>query len=156
MQVYPATLQYFHKGTANIFSIFWFATLVTLGVDSLFAIVEGITTLLADIARLQSVKKETIALYVCICGFMGSVIYVSEIGRYFLDVVDHYTLSYVLILVGAAEAYVIAWVWGWFSCEPRIGALCAPRPFLHACMHCACTCLAPFVDIVDRPRSQLE
>ena len=126
MQIYPATLQYFGKGTGNVFSIFWFATLATLGVDSLFAIVEGVTTLLTDIARLHKVPKETVALYVCICGFMGSVIYVGEIGRYLLDIAEHYTLNYVLILVGAAESYVVGWVWGWDDCQPRIGTLCAP------------------------------
>jgi SNF family Na+-dependent transporter len=131
VQVYPATLQYLGKGTANIMSIFWFGTLATLGIDSLFAMVEGVVTLLTDTRRLAHYSRETVALWVCMLGFMGSTIYVSEISRYFLDIVEHYVLNYTLIFVGALQAYAVSWVWGWPECQARTGTLCAtPRPAL--------------------------
>jgi hypothetical protein len=43
VQVYPATLQYLGQGTSNIMAIFWFGTLLMLGIDSLLAMVEGAT-----------------------------------------------------------------------------------------------------------------
>jgi hypothetical protein len=42
MQIYPAAMQYFDKGSANILSVLWFLMLSLLGIDSLFAMVEGV------------------------------------------------------------------------------------------------------------------
>ena len=41
LQVYPATMQYLGAGSANVLSIMWFGTLYLLGIDSMFAMVEG-------------------------------------------------------------------------------------------------------------------
>lgn len=40
-QVYPSTMQYLGEGGANVLSIMWFGTLYLLGIDSMFAMVEG-------------------------------------------------------------------------------------------------------------------
>lgn len=45
MQVYPTTMQYITRGWANVLSIMWFITLFLLGIDSLFALTEGVRTL---------------------------------------------------------------------------------------------------------------
>jgi hypothetical protein len=45
VQVYPATMQYLDKGSANLLSILWFAMLFLLGIDSMFAMVEGMRLL---------------------------------------------------------------------------------------------------------------
>ena len=44
LQMYPATLPSFGKGTANIMGVFWFSSLLLLGIDSLFAMVEGVSS----------------------------------------------------------------------------------------------------------------
>lgn len=66
-------------------------------------------------------RKQTVALVVCVVGFMGSVIFVSDLGLWLFDAVQHIAVNYALILTGALEAYVIAWCWGWSEIEARTG-----------------------------------
>ena len=70
-------------------------------------------------------RKEAIALWVCTLGFMGSVIFVSDLGLYLFDAVAHIAINYALILTGALEAFVVGWVWGWTETEARTGTWCA-------------------------------
>lgn len=46
-------------------------------------------------------------------------------GLALLDTFDHYTINYALFLTGAAEAYVISWVWGWRETADKCGTMCA-------------------------------
>jgi SNF family Na+-dependent transporter len=103
-------MQYLGKGSGNILSIVWFGTLFLLGIDSMFAIVEGISTIITDTPRFAHIAKESVALWMCILGFLCSVAFVTDIGYYLVDTFDHYLLNYGLIAVGAMEAYTVAWV----------------------------------------------
>lgn len=133
MQVYPASLQYLSRGGANILSIMWFGMLFLLGIDSMFAMVEGVATVLTDTPRFRHVRKEQIAAITCVLGFLGSVAFISDLGFALLDIFDHYIINYGLFLTGALEAYAVAWVWGWYEISKKCGQRCA-----HACSICTC------------------
>ena len=124
MQVYPASLQYLSKGGANILSIMWFGMLFLLGIDSMFAMVEGVATVLTDTPRFRHVRKETVAAVKCVLGFLGSIAFISDIGFDLLDAFDHYIINYGLFLTGALEAYVVSWVWGFYEIEQKCGWRC--------------------------------
>jgi SNF family Na+-dependent transporter len=126
--VYPAALQFLDSGSACFFSIVWFLTLFLLGIDTLFALDEGITTIILDMPRFKSCCKEVITLMMCITGFLCSMVYVSDIGVYLFDIVDHTAINYTLIIVAALEALMVGWLWAWPEMQSRTGTACAPPP----------------------------
>ncbi|MCB1149364.1 MAG: sodium-dependent transporter, partial [Chlamydiia bacterium] len=95
---------------APFFAFFFFLMLLTLGIDSLFSLVEGITQTLLD--RWPSVGKENMSLYVCVFCFFGGLIFTTTAGIYFLDISDHYVTSYGLVLVSLLEALAVGWYHG--------------------------------------------
>ena len=153
VQVYPATMQYLTKGGANVLSLMWFGVLWLLGIDSMFAMVEGVATVITDTPRFKHLRKvrfthcfsvacstlahfacavyiaavtrphnaeysvlagimcemsqlatarqcflhslqEIVALVTCMCGFIASIAFITDIGFYLLDQFDHYILNY--------------------------------------------------------------
>lgn len=79
-QVYPATMQFVGKGGANVLSILWFFTLWLLGIDSMFAMVEGVATVITDTPRFCHLRKETVAMWTCMLGFICSIAFITDIG----------------------------------------------------------------------------
>lgn len=65
-------------------------------------------------------------MQVCSIGFLAGLIYVSDIGIYMVDLVDHIAVNLTLMLVGTLQAYTVAWVWGWQEISARTGVTCAP------------------------------
>ena len=65
-------------------------------------------------------------MQVCSIGFLIALIYISDIGIYMVDLVDHVAVNLTLMLVGALQAYTIAWVWGYQEISARTGSACAP------------------------------
>ena len=93
-----------------------------------------------------------VALFTCVIGFLASIIFISDIGFAMLDVFDHYILNFALMLTGALEAYVVAWVWGWQEIRYRCGFKCVPITMLLSALstgfpgpwsasHCSVVCV---------------
>ena len=85
--------------------VFYFC-LITLAIDSLFSIVEGSSTAIADKFRLD--KKKTTTVLCLIEGVLG-LIFVTGAGLACLDIVDNFVNSYTLILTGIFEVVVVGW-----------------------------------------------
>jgi len=85
--------------------VFYFC-LITLAIDSLFSIVEGTSTAIADKFRLN--KKKTTTVICAIEGVLG-LIFVTGAGLACLDIVDNFVNSYTLILTGIFEVAVVGW-----------------------------------------------
>jgi len=95
---------------APFFAIFFFLTLLLLGIDSLFSLVEGITTTLHD--HWPKARKEDLTLYVCTLCFFGGLIFTTTAGVFYLDLADHYITSYGLVGVSLVQALIIGWYHG--------------------------------------------
>ena len=76
---------------AQIWCILFFFTLFLLGIDSAFALIEGLITMIEDSAKFQKVSRVAICSSVCFVGALCGLIYASDIGLSFLDKVDLYT-----------------------------------------------------------------
>lgn len=85
--------------------VFYFC-LITLAIDSLFSIVEGISTAVSDKFRLNK-RKTTLSL--CGIGLVLGLIYVTGAGLAWLDIVDNFINSYTLIFTGILEVIVVGW-----------------------------------------------
>ena len=106
--IYPqAIIKLSDSGAVNmIFAFIFYFCLITLAIDSLFSIIEGVSTAISDKFHLN--KKRT-TLTLCIIEGVISLIYVTGAGLAVLDIVDHYINSFTLILTGILEVVVAGW-----------------------------------------------
>ena len=106
--VYPqAIVNLTNMGWLNaLFGAIFYLMLITLAIDSAFSIVEGVSAAVADKFHI-SPKKVTIS--VCaICGVI-SIIFTTQAGLAWLDIVDNWTNQINLILIGILECIAIGW-----------------------------------------------
>ena len=108
---YPEAISNLPGGTTSIiiFGLLFFLMLFTLGLDSAFSIVEGIVAGLVD--KFNWSKRKT-TLGVCLVGFLGSLIFATKGGLYWLDITDHFVNDFNLIIIGIFECFVVGWIFG--------------------------------------------
>jgi len=94
---------------ATIFSMIFFLVLIIIAYDGAFSLVEAINTVVVDKTK---IRREYIALVVCILGLLAGLIFTTNAGLYFLDIIDHFVNSYALIVVGILECLAVGWVFG--------------------------------------------
>lgn len=106
--IYPqAIVKLSDSGVFNmLFAFVFYFCLVTLAIDSLFSIIEGISTAVSDKFKLDK-KKTTLAI--CIIEGVISLIYVTGAGLAVLDIVDYFINSYTLLITGVLEMVVAGW-----------------------------------------------
>ena len=90
-----------------IFAFIFYFCLITLAIDSLFSIIEGISTAISDKFKLE--KKKT-TLIICIIEGIISLIYITGAGLAVLDIVDYFINSYTLIITGILEMIAAGWL----------------------------------------------
>mmetsp|Transcript_19144 Transcript_19144/g.21472 ORF Transcript_19144/g.21472 Transcript_19144/m.21472 type:complete len:155 (-) Transcript_19144:336-800(-) len=52
-----------------------------------------------------------IAAIICTMGFILSLTFCSDIGYILLDVVDHYTTTYIMISIGILQCLAVGWIY---------------------------------------------
>lgn len=106
--IYPqAIVNISDSGVFNmIFAFIFYFCLITLAIDSLFSIIEGISTAVSDKFGLN--KKKT-TLTICIIEGVISFIYVTGAGLAILDIVDYFINSYTLLITGVLEMLAAGW-----------------------------------------------
>ncbi len=105
---YPTIISQLPFG-APFFGVVFFLMLLTLGVDSAFALVEGFATPLKDATGWKHIK---VVLWLCVIGFVTGIVYTTRGGYYWLDIVDHYISDYGLVTIALAECIVVGWMFG--------------------------------------------
>lgn len=104
----------------GVFSFVFFAALLTLGIDSAFSLIEAVVTAIAD--KFKSISRHTVLVWTCIVGGVISLLFVTEGGLYWLDIVDHWMNSYGLVGVGLAQALLITLAIGTGNLRKEINA----------------------------------
>ncbi len=92
------------------FSAVFFLTLLLLGIDSAFSVVEAVTITILDTT--QRWTSNTLSLLICGSACLAGVIFTTRAGLYFLDIVDHFVTNYNLIIVGILQAILAGWLYG--------------------------------------------
>ncbi|MEG2361173.1 MAG: sodium-dependent transporter [Christensenella sp.] len=108
---YPQALSAFPGGqiTGVVFSLMFFIMLFALAIDSLFAIVQTVSTAVSDKFKLKPRK----ALYgTCIACFILALLFATNAGMYWLDIVDHFVNECNLLLMGVFETVAVGWFFG--------------------------------------------
>lgn len=100
---------------APLWAILFFLMLLTLGLDSQFAMLETVITALTDEFELNKKHKHgKIIMTACLCIFMFLVglPQCTRAGVFVMNLFDWYSAGYSLIIVAFFEVVGIAWIYG--------------------------------------------
>jgi NSS family neurotransmitter:Na+ symporter len=92
----------------GLFSVMFFVTLLTLGIDSAFSIVEAIT---AAVMEKFNLSRHMALLIVCILGFGGGLVFCTQNGDPYLTATNKF-IDYAMIAVALALCIIIGWFFG--------------------------------------------
>ncbi|XP_011633124.1 LOW QUALITY PROTEIN: sodium- and chloride-dependent glycine transporter 1 [Pogonomyrmex barbatus] len=97
---------------APVWSVLFFIMLLTLGLDSQFALMETVTTAILDgIPSLRNYKI-WVVLGVAVIGYAGGIIFTTNAGMYWLQLMDKYAANWSVLLIAIIECILVAWVYG--------------------------------------------
>ncbi|XP_052678713.1 sodium- and chloride-dependent glycine transporter 1-like isoform X1 [Crassostrea angulata] len=108
--VYPEAIQSLPLPT--LWSILFFLMLITLGIDSQFAMLESVLTGIVDYFPGLRSKKTLVMLVISIVFYILGLPMTTPGGMYILQLMDHYVASWSLLIVGLTEVLVISYVYG--------------------------------------------
>jgi solute carrier family 6 GABA transporter-like protein 1 len=115
-----------------------FFNLFLLGIDSAFGFTEGVVTVLLDTTFLQHLPKWKVTAAVCLVGWLLSLMYATDAGLNFLDVIDFY-INFVMLFVGFGETFSAGWVYGHKKMIDNCGA---PAVFSYMIANFGCVIVA--------------
>jgi len=101
---YPKAISLLPHG--HLFGFLFFLLLIIAGISSTISIIEAFTSAILDKFALP--RKRVITV-LCVLGFCGSLLFTTNAGVLWLDIVDHFLNQYGLITVGILEALVLGW-----------------------------------------------
>lgn len=102
--VYPQAISLLPRMN-SLFGFLFFLTLVLAGLTSSMSIVEALAS--STIDKFGWSRKKVV-LGSCTIGALGSIVFTTGAGMYWLDIAGHY-IDYGLIIVGLLECLLIGW-----------------------------------------------
>ncbi|VAW41159.1 Sodium-dependent transporter, SNF family [hydrothermal vent metagenome] len=90
-----------------LFGVIFFLMLIIAGLTSGVSLVEAFVCAITD--KFDWPRGKVVFL-VCLAGFLGSLIFTSRGGLYFLDIADHFITNYGLVIGGLLECLIVGWV----------------------------------------------
>jgi len=97
-----------------------FFNLFMLGIDSAFAYVEIFVTMLQDTMYFRDVSRRNLILGCIALNFLFGMLYCTDSGLYFLNVMDFY-LNFTMLLMGFLESFGAGWAYGILDMFQSIG-----------------------------------
>ncbi len=88
------------------FGMVFYLCLSSLAVDSAFSIIEGVSRSVSARLRLDARKATKV---ICVVAAIISIVFITESGLAWLDIVDNWTNQYNMILIGVLECAVVGW-----------------------------------------------
>ncbi|MBE9536760.1 MAG: sodium-dependent transporter [Proteobacteria bacterium] len=102
---YPKAMTLLPGG--NVFGAIFFFSLVVAGLSSSISIIEAFVSAVVD---KFGVNRQALITYTAVFGFLGSVVFTTQSGLLWLDIVDHFITTYGLIVVGILECILVGWL----------------------------------------------
>ena len=93
---------------AAFFGVIFYIALLTFGIDSAFSMIEPISSGLHDKWKISKARATGI---ICIIGFFASLIFATNSGIHWLDIIDHHIASFGLVTIGLVECIVLGWLY---------------------------------------------
>ena len=107
--IYPVGIS--QSTASHVWGLFFFGCLLFLGIDSAYAMVLSLTTVLEDtwFCKRLNFRKPVLNGIVCAVGFFLGIIYLFDSGLFYLDIADHFVTSWCLLLLGFLETVSAGW-----------------------------------------------
>ena len=107
--VYPEALSTLPGGMHWVRLLFFF--FILLGLDSAFALVEAVASLVTDSSYGHMIPKTHTVAAICGLGFCGGLLYTTDTGWLFLDTIDFY-VNFAVLFLGFCKALSAGWIYG--------------------------------------------
>lgn len=108
--VYPEVVS--RLPIAPLWSFLFFVMLITLGLDSQFALLETVQTAVLDRFPALRDHKVVILMLLSTIGYAGGIIFTTQSGILWLGLFDHYAANFSVSIIAIAECLLIAWYYG--------------------------------------------
>jgi NSS family neurotransmitter:Na+ symporter len=93
---------------AAFFGVLFYIALLTFGIDSAFSMIEPIT---ASSQKKWGFSKTKTTAFICIIGFLLSLIFTPGNGLYLIELMDHFIANFGLVLIGLFECIILGWLY---------------------------------------------
>ena len=104
----------------TLFGVLFFLMLLTLGIDSAFSLVEGVSAAVRDKFGWSHRKSN---LTVAGISFVIGLLFISGAGLYWLDIVDYFMTFFGLAIACLIECYIIGWAYSTAKVQKHVNAL---------------------------------
>ncbi|XP_076664285.1 sodium- and chloride-dependent glycine transporter 1 isoform X2 [Andrena cerasifolii] len=108
--VYPEVVA--RLPVAPVWSLLFFVMLLTLGLDSQFALMETVTTAILDAFPQMRNYKLWVVLAAAVFGYAGGIVFTTNAGMYWLQLMDKYAANCSVLLIAISECVLVAWIYG--------------------------------------------
>ncbi|XP_058460078.1 sodium- and chloride-dependent glycine transporter 2-like isoform X2 [Malaya genurostris] len=108
-------------------SVLFFFMLLTLGLDSQFALMETVVTGILDTFPKWRRWKTRVVFGVATVGYVGGLVFVTNSGMYWFQLVDKYAANWSVLLIATIECILIAWIYGSKRFISNIEEMIGPR-----------------------------
>jgi NSS family neurotransmitter:Na+ symporter len=107
-------------GFRGLFGVLFFLSLAISGISSGISLIDAFSSSIRD--KFDITRQKATSL-VCGIGFVGSLIYATDMGLAVLDVIDHFMNSFGLVVVGLVECIVIGYLWKTTKLREHVNAV---------------------------------
>ncbi|XP_049540198.1 sodium- and chloride-dependent glycine transporter 1-like [Anopheles darlingi] len=96
----------------RLWSVLFFFMLLTLGLDSQFTLMETVVTAILDTFPRWRRRKLAVVSAVSLLGYFGGLVFVTNSGMYWFQLVDKYAANWSVLLIAITECTLIGWIYG--------------------------------------------
>ncbi len=93
---------------SHLFGVLFFGSLVIAGLSSSISIIEAFSAGIVD--KFHYPRRVVISV-LSIVGFLGSMIFATQAGLLWLDIVDHFLTQYGLVIGAILECFLVGWLY---------------------------------------------
>lgn len=120
---------------SGVWAIMFFIMMLALGMGTMMASVETLTTSLEDffpvLKKTQKIKSLTLGI-ICLLYFLAGLILCSQTGTYWIELLDEYSANWAILLIAFVECISIGWFYGVDNFRIDISTMIPPEStFMH-------------------------
>ncbi|XP_060579195.1 sodium-dependent neutral amino acid transporter B(0)AT3-like [Ruditapes philippinarum] len=113
---------------AQLWSVLFFLMLLTLGLDSMFGMVESVVTSLMDLNLIPKAKKWHYFTGICGGSFVMSLCFANQAGAYIFTLFDEYSGNIPLLIVALSQVLAVSYIYGLKRFGDDIELMTGQRP----------------------------